>query len=132
MRCVASCAILLNTNNLHNMPSLAVTVARSLLSMKRGKIMPPLYKPHQTVILNGCIDFCKNTCGFSESQISRFSLLTCPPRSKRASFEKIFLRYLCAISHWPIYSNKSQRCSRVNRFITFSDVLSPEFCDTIE
>ena len=51
MRCVSSCGILLKPHNLQNVRSLAVTVARSSFSMKHGKVMPPLYKPHQTSFL---------------------------------------------------------------------------------
>ena len=37
-------------------------------------MMPALHKPHQTVAGNGCITFCKTTCGFFKPQILQFYL----------------------------------------------------------
>ena len=52
--------------------------------------MPPLHKPHQTVICNEYIGFYKSTYEFSEQQIRQFGLLKYPERL----FFDIFVQFL--------------------------------------
>ena len=52
--------------------------------------MPLDQNPHQTATRLGCVGFSMYPCGFSVPQMRQFCLYTYPPRSKWASFEKMF------------------------------------------
>ena len=82
MRSVASYIILLKPNIVHNntvksgyKKLVVILTSWSLFSKEYGQMMPPLYKPYQTVTRNRCIGFCKTTYGFSKLQIWKFCLL---------------------------------------------------------
>ena len=68
---------------------MTVTTSPSSFSMENGPIMHLDENPHQTVTRFKCVGFSMYACRFSVPQIWQFCLFTYPPRSKRASSEKM-------------------------------------------
>ena len=132
---MASCIILLKSNIVHikhrpyhkeqlqkmgyhcviGVSPLNVKVALSSFWKKYEPMMPPLYKPQQIAARNGCIGFCKTTCGFF------FWLLIYPPIWKRALSERmIFFGEIDIIVRFVVGQINPNACSSVNWLITFS------------
>ena len=68
---------------------------------------------HQTVTRFGCIGFSMYACGFSVPQMRQLCLFTYPPRSKRASSEKMLFLAKSASSVSRSQAHLAKRCSCV-------------------